>query len=200
MKRAVGPLAGPLREDVGPAPEWSAPEIQYSATSRTTLADSRPGAELRRAAVLDRPGRLARLLGVPERDMRKISAWVAIAAVPTMSRDRGHELTRMRSSRRRGATHHPRDDGRRSAASSPAASSERLAVDGRPTLGPIADVPGVRVGHAGRNGDGWLTGVTVVLPPPGTVGGSTSGAVRPGPTRRTPSTPRRWSRPWTPSS
>jgi len=27
------------------------------------------------------------------------------------------------------------------------------------------------VGHAQRVGDGWLTGVTVVLPPPGTVGG-----------------------------
>ena len=37
--------------------------------------------------------------------------------------------------------------------------------------GSITDVPGVRVGHAQRVGDGWLTGVTVVLPPPGTVGG-----------------------------
>ncbi|MBO0923627.1 P1 family peptidase [Cellulomonas sp. zg-ZUI199] len=35
----------------------------------------------------------------------------------------------------------------------------------------ISDVPGVRVGHAHRTGGGWLTGVTVVLPPPGTVGG-----------------------------
>lgn len=35
----------------------------------------------------------------------------------------------------------------------------------------ITDVPGVRVGHAQRTGDGWLTGVTVVLPPPGTVAG-----------------------------
>ena len=34
----------------------------------------------------------------------------------------------------------------------------------------ITDVPGLRVGHAGRTGDGWLSGVTVVLPPPGTVG------------------------------
>lgn len=34
----------------------------------------------------------------------------------------------------------------------------------------ITDVPGVRVGHASRIGDGWLSGVTVVLPPPGTVG------------------------------
>lgn len=37
--------------------------------------------------------------------------------------------------------------------------------------GGITDVPGVRVGHAQRTGDGWLTGVTVVLPPPGTVAG-----------------------------
>ena len=34
----------------------------------------------------------------------------------------------------------------------------------------ITDVPGLRVGHAGRTGDGWLSGVTVVLPPIGTVG------------------------------
>ena len=34
----------------------------------------------------------------------------------------------------------------------------------------ISDVPGIRVGHHQRTGDGWLTGVTVVLPPPGTVG------------------------------
>ncbi|MGO4235086.1 P1 family peptidase [Pseudarthrobacter sp. YAF2] len=37
-------------------------------------------------------------------------------------------------------------------------------------MGTIADVPGIRVGHHQRTGDGWLTGVTVVLPPPGTVG------------------------------
>ncbi|WP_432476965.1 P1 family peptidase [Nocardioides sp. GXQ0305] len=29
----------------------------------------------------------------------------------------------------------------------------------------ITDVPGLRVGHAQRTGDGWLTGTTVVLPP-----------------------------------
>src|SRR6478735_7558840 len=34
----------------------------------------------------------------------------------------------------------------------------------------ITDVPGIRVGQVDRAGDGWLTGVTVVLPPPGTVG------------------------------
>ncbi|MCF3137770.1 P1 family peptidase [Paenarthrobacter sp. AR 02] len=34
----------------------------------------------------------------------------------------------------------------------------------------ITDVAGVRVGHVQRVGNGWLSGVTVVLPPPGTVG------------------------------
>lgn len=34
----------------------------------------------------------------------------------------------------------------------------------------ITDVPGLRVGHAGRTDEGWLSGVTVVLPPVGTVG------------------------------
>ncbi|MDT9592711.1 P1 family peptidase [Nocardioides zeae] len=29
----------------------------------------------------------------------------------------------------------------------------------------VLDVPGLRVGHATRTGDGWLTGTTVVLPP-----------------------------------
>lgn len=37
-------------------------------------------------------------------------------------------------------------------------------------MGAITDVPGIRVGHAQKSDDGWLTGVTVVLPPPGTVG------------------------------
>ncbi|WP_345200990.1 P1 family peptidase [Fodinibacter luteus] len=35
----------------------------------------------------------------------------------------------------------------------------------------ITDVEGVRVGHATRDEPGWLTGVTVVVAPPGTVGG-----------------------------
>ncbi|WP_115790347.1 P1 family peptidase [Arthrobacter silvisoli] len=34
----------------------------------------------------------------------------------------------------------------------------------------ITDVPGIRVGHVQKVGGGWLSGVTVVLPPPGTVG------------------------------
>ena len=45
---------------------------------------------------------------------------------------------------------------------------------GRVQPGPhhaITDVGGVRVGHATRDEPGWLTGVTVVVPPPGTVGG-----------------------------
>ncbi len=36
--------------------------------------------------------------------------------------------------------------------------------------GALTDVPGVRVGHAGRVGGGWLSGVSVVLPPAGSVG------------------------------
>jgi L-aminopeptidase/D-esterase-like protein len=35
----------------------------------------------------------------------------------------------------------------------------------------ITDVAGVRVGHTTRDEPGWLTGVTVVVPPPGTAGG-----------------------------
>ncbi|MFI7588462.1 P1 family peptidase [Spongisporangium articulatum] len=38
-------------------------------------------------------------------------------------------------------------------------------------FGSITDVPGVRVGQVQRTGGGWLTGVSVVVPPPGTVGG-----------------------------
>lgn len=36
----------------------------------------------------------------------------------------------------------------------------------------ITDVTGIRVGHHQRRGRGWLSGTTVVLPPPGTVGGA----------------------------
>jgi L-aminopeptidase/D-esterase-like protein len=36
--------------------------------------------------------------------------------------------------------------------------------------GKITDVPGVRVGHQQKYDGGWLSGVTVVLPPAGTVG------------------------------
>ncbi len=39
-----------------------------------------------------------------------------------------------------------------------------------PGQGSITDVPGIRVGQAQRVGDGWLTGVSVVVPPPGTIG------------------------------
>ena len=37
-------------------------------------------------------------------------------------------------------------------------------------MGAITDVPGIRVGHAQKTTDGWLSGVTVVLPPPETLG------------------------------
>lgn len=37
-------------------------------------------------------------------------------------------------------------------------------------MGSLTDVPGVRVGQVHKIGAGWLTGVTVVLPPAGTVG------------------------------
>jgi putative pantetheine hydrolase len=36
----------------------------------------------------------------------------------------------------------------------------------------ITDVAGIRVGQYQRRGRGWLTGTTVVLPPPGTIGGA----------------------------
>jgi len=38
-------------------------------------------------------------------------------------------------------------------------------------VGSITEVPGIRVGQVQRTSDGWLTGVTVVLPPVGTVAG-----------------------------
>jgi L-aminopeptidase/D-esterase-like protein len=37
-------------------------------------------------------------------------------------------------------------------------------------MGAITDVPGIRVGHQQKSDGGWLSGVTVVLPPPGTTG------------------------------
>lgn len=36
--------------------------------------------------------------------------------------------------------------------------------------GSLTDVPGIRVGHAQRTGDGFRTGVSVVVPPAGTLG------------------------------
>ncbi|HSU71213.1 MAG TPA: P1 family peptidase, partial [Micrococcaceae bacterium] len=36
--------------------------------------------------------------------------------------------------------------------------------------GSITDVPGIRVGQVHRTDTGWLSGVTVVLPPPGSIG------------------------------
>ncbi|AXJ08268.1 P1 family peptidase [Arthrobacter sp. PM3] len=40
----------------------------------------------------------------------------------------------------------------------------------RTRTGAITDVAGIRVGHVQKSDGGWLSGVTVVLPPPGTVG------------------------------
>jgi L-aminopeptidase/D-esterase-like protein len=37
-------------------------------------------------------------------------------------------------------------------------------------MGAITEVTGIRVGQVQKSDDGWLSGVTVVLPPPGTVG------------------------------
>jgi L-aminopeptidase/D-esterase-like protein len=57
----------------------------------------------------------------------------------------------------------------------------------RPLPGPhndLTDVAGVDVGHYQRRGRGWLTGTTVVLPPPGTVGSVDIGGGAPG-TRET---------------
>ncbi len=42
--------------------------------------------------------------------------------------------------------------------------------DRDPGWGSILDVPGIAVGQVEWIGDGWLSGVTVVVPPPGTVG------------------------------
>ncbi|WP_394939441.1 P1 family peptidase [Psychromicrobium sp. YIM B11713] len=44
--------------------------------------------------------------------------------------------------------------------------TESVGVSG----GQLTDVPGISVGQVERIGDGWLTGVSVVIPPPGTVG------------------------------
>jgi L-aminopeptidase/D-esterase-like protein len=38
-------------------------------------------------------------------------------------------------------------------------------------MGSLLDVPGLRVGHAQRSEDGWLSGVTAVVLPPGSAGG-----------------------------
>ncbi len=43
-------------------------------------------------------------------------------------------------------------------------------IEGAVRNGSITDVPGIRVGQAQRASAGWLTGVSVVLPPPGSIG------------------------------
>ncbi len=54
----------------------------------------------------------------------------------------------------------------------------------RTSAGLLPGPGGVLVGHADATGDGWLTGCTVVLPPPGTVGAVAVGGGAPG-TRET---------------
>jgi L-aminopeptidase/D-esterase-like protein len=44
----------------------------------------------------------------------------------------------------------------------------------------LTDIAGIHVGHYQRRGRGWLTGTTVVLPPPGTVGSVDIGGGAPG--------------------
>lgn len=56
--------------------------------------------------------------------------------------------------------------------------------DLRTSAGHLPGMPDVLVGHATADGDGWRTGCTVVLPPPGTVGGVAVGGGAPG-TRET---------------
>ena len=41
---------------------------------------------------------------------------------------------------------------------------------GAAAQGKITDVPGMRVGHQQKSDGGWLSGVTVVLPPAGDSG------------------------------
>lgn len=48
--------------------------------------------------------------------------------------------------------------------------SSSSSADNGSNSGSITDVPGIRVGQAQRRSNGWLTGVTVVLPPRGTIG------------------------------
>ncbi|MGJ7441918.1 P1 family peptidase [Aquipuribacter sp. MA13-6] len=54
----------------------------------------------------------------------------------------------------------------------------------RTSAGLLPGPDGVLVGHADATGDGWLSGCTVVLPPPGTVGAVAVGGGAPG-TRET---------------
>ena len=72
------------------------------------------------------------------------------------------------------------------------------AADRSPQPGPhndITDVAGVHVGHFQRRGRGWLTGTTVVLPPPGTVGSVDVGGGAPGTRETDPLEPDQHGRP-----
>ena len=125
--------------------------------------------------------------------MRQISAWVAIAAVPTMIAGiYGMNFEYMPELQQPWGYPAVLPLMVRSAACCSAASSGTAGCSARVRApagwGSITDVPGVRVGHAQRVGDGWLTGVTVVLPPPGTVGRGRRARRR----ARAPTRPTRW--------
>jgi magnesium transporter len=92
MKRTVGPLAGPLRRlserpgPFGPAESLVHPEIrEYFRDVEDNLArvrDQVQSFDELLGSILQ--AGLARITVAENEDMRKISAWVAIAAVPTM--------------------------------------------------------------------------------------------------------------------
>jgi magnesium transporter len=86
MKRTVGPLAGPLRELSDRPRRFVHPEIrEYVRDVEDNLArvrDQVQSFDELLSSILQ--AGLARLSVSENEDMRKISAWVAIAAVPTM--------------------------------------------------------------------------------------------------------------------
>lgn len=65
-----------------------------------------------------------------------------------------------------------------------AGTPQTTAPEVRTAAGHLPGLPAVVVGHAHARGGGWATGCTVVLPPPGTVGGVAVGGGAPG-TRET---------------
>ena len=174
MKRTVGPLAAPLRELSERPRRLVHPEIrEYFRDVEDHLARVREQVQSfdeLLSSILQ--AGLARITVAENEDMRKISAWVAIAAVPTMIAGiYGMNFTHMPELLDDvGLPDGARVHGRRLRHPLPRLQAQRLVVTGGAPWGSITDVPGVRVGHATRAGGGWLTGVTVVLPPPGTVG------------------------------
>src|SRR4051794_10625489 len=160
---------------VGPAAAVRAPRDPRVHPRRRgqPVTGARPGAELRRAPLVDPAGGPGPALRVRERGhAQDLRLGGHRRGADHDRRDRGNELHP-----HAGALDHvglpgdPRDDGHDLRHPLPRLQAERLAVTRAPGWGAITDVPGVRVGHATRVGGGWLTGVTVVLPPPGTGGG-----------------------------